>query len=281
MALIRVDPEKCRREGRCVEVCPLAILGMDPERGPQVRANRGHLCIACGHCVAVCPHGALDNVRNPLATHEALPDYPVLGSRQAFTFLRSRRSIRCYREEPVPRDVLLELLEVARYAPSGHNSQGLSYLIVEGRESLQGIRDTVVAWMRETIRSNPELARQLHMQGIVRAHRTGEDLLLRGAPHLVLATGRRDFRPVQASTFLALEYVELYATSLGLGTCWAGYVQACAQNYPPLSAFLRIPEGRVISGAMMVGYPRYVYHRLPGRNPLEVAWSGADGSSGE
>ena len=170
------------------------------------------------------------------------------------------------------RETLLQLLEAGRYAPSGHNSQGLSYLIVEGQDSLKGIRDLVIEWMREVIRSNPQLARQLHMQGVVRAHRAGLDLLLRGAPQLIVATGQKASRAAQVSTFLALEYVELYATTLGLATCWAGYVQACAQQYPPLSAFLRIPEDRLITGVMMVGYPKYTYQRLPARNPLEVTW---------
>lgn len=272
MGLIRVDLNKCEKEGMCVEVCPLDILELDSEKGPQVRSGRGQFCIACGHCVAVCPHGALDNVRNPLNQHEFLPQYPVLDSRQALTFLRSRRSVRCYKEEPVPREVLLQLLEAARYAPSGHNAQGISYLIVEGRKALDKVRNLVADWMREMIRSNPVMATQLHMDEMVKSHEAGEDLILRGAPQLIVATGLKTSRPAIAGTFLALEYAELYATALGLGTCWAGYAQTCGQQYPPLPAGLGIPEDRMITGMLMVGYPKYTYHTLPARNPLEVEW---------
>lgn len=167
---------------------------------------------------------------------------------------------------------MLQLLEAARYSPSGRNSQGLSYLIVEGRTHLDGVRNGVINWMHDMIRSDPGMADLLHMNDIVKAHEEGKDVILRGAPQLIVAMGRKDSRFAQVNTVLALEYVELYATSLGLGTCWAGYVQACALHYPPLSVFLRIPEDRTITGAMMVGIPEYLYYRMPARNPPEVAW---------
>ena len=53
----------------------------------------------------------------------------------------------------------------------------------------------------------------------------------------------------------------------------------CAQQHPGLAALLRIPENRMITGAMMVGYPKHRYRRLPERDPLQVTWH-AEGSSG-
>lgn len=278
MGLIQVDTEKCKRDGICVEVCPLGILGMDEGQGPVVREGMGQFCIACGHCVASCPHGALDNVRAPLAQQAELPEYPVLDPQTASLFLRSRRSVRCYKEDPVPRDKILQLLEIARYAPSGHNSQGISYLIVEDRKALDRIGKIVVEWMNEIVALQPELAKRLSMPGIIKAHKRGEDRILRGAPMLIVASAPEAIRAAPVSTYLALEYVELYATTLGLGTCWAGYTLICAQQYLPLREYLRIADDNVVTGMMMAGYPRYPYYRLPERNPLEVAWFGEEGS---
>jgi nitroreductase len=214
-------------------------------------------------------------VRNPFARQTPLSAFPVIDGPQASAFLRSRRSIRCYQESPILRDVLFKLLEIARFAPSGHNSQGISYIIVEDREALQRIRAIVVEWMGAAIEAQPELAKRLHMPAIVKAHEAGEDKILRGAPQVIFACGERRSGAVQVSTYLALEYVELYATVLGLGTCWAGYVQVCAQQYSKLAAYLNVPDDLYITGAMMVGYPKYSYHRLPDRNPLQVIWHNA------
>ena len=280
MNLIRVDNTKCSRDGICVEVCPLGLLSVDPEGRPQMRPAAARLCIGCGHCVAVCPKGALDNVKNPLSQHSEIPAQFSPDPAQAALFLRSRRSIRRYKDEPVPRATMLKLLEIARYAPSGHNSQGISYLVVEGRENLTAMGNIVVGWMREVVRLSPEMARQYHMSAIIRAHEKGEDRILRGAPHIIVAHAPAELLAAPVSTVLSLEYVELYAPAFGIGTCWAGYTQICARQSPALSEFLKIPAGRSITGILMAGYPKYKYHRLPARDPLEVAWFEAGGRRG-
>lgn len=272
MGLIRVDTERCEKEGICVEVCPLGVLDLDEKEGPVVRSGLAKFCVACGHCVAACPHGAIDNVRNPLVNQMQIPKDSMPDSKTAFLFLRSRRSIRRYIQDPVPKEKALELLNIARYAPSGHNSQGISYLVVEGSKALQKIRSIVLEWMREMVASQPDVADRLNMPGIIKADERGEDRILRGAPMLIVASAPQDLRPAPGTTMLALEYVELYAPTLGLGTCWAGYTQLCAQQYPPLAEYLKIAPGKTVTGIMMVGRPQYTYYRLPERNPLDVAW---------
>jgi nitroreductase/NAD-dependent dihydropyrimidine dehydrogenase PreA subunit len=272
MALIKVDETKCEKDGACVRVCPAGILTLQGDGRPAVLRGMAQFCIACGHCVAVCPQGALDNVRAPLAAQQPLERFPVLDPETALHFLRSRRSIRCYKPEPAPRELMEKLLQAARYAPSGHNSQGLSFLVVEKKEHLAAIKDLVVRWMKALVDSGSELAQRFHMPGILRAYERGVDRILRDAPQLIVVTAPKDHAAARVTTFLALEYVELYATTLGLGTCWAGYVNTCAQTAPDLAAFLRIPEDHVITGTMMVGYPDVTYHRLPERNPLDLRW---------
>lgn len=272
MDLIRVDVDKCKKDGICVEVCPLGLLDRDKQGGPTVRPGQGQFCLACGHCVAVCPHGALDNIRSPLWAQEDLKQFPVIDAPTAQAFLRSRRSIRRYKEDSVPRETVLQLLNIARYAPSGHNSQGVSYLVVQSRDALQSVCDLVIQWMKHLVSTQPELANSLFMPGIIKSQERGEDRILRKAPVLIVATAAKELRAAQVTSTLALEYIELYATTLGLGTCWAGFAQFCAQQYPPLTDFLGIPKDKIVTGMMMVGYPKFRYHRMPERNPLDVTW---------
>ncbi|HEY3424132.1 MAG TPA: nitroreductase family protein [Negativicutes bacterium] len=269
MELIKVDQTGCIQCGICVKVCPASVLSMG-ENGPEAIAPQA--CVACGHCVAVCPQTAIDNTRTPLANQIELPEFPVLTATVAQQFLRSRRSIRCYRQTAVPREQLLQLIDIARFAPTGSNSQGVSYIIIEDRKILNKVIEVTIEWMEEQIQSNPSVHWSFPYH--VQAYReTGIDKILRGAPHLLLATTRKDLQRGRENTIFSFAYLELFATALGLGSCWAGLFEMCvfAKHYPLLQLF-NIQEDKVITGAVMVGYPEYSYQRLVDRNPLDVSW---------
>ena len=53
------------------------------ENGPVCINDRS--CMSCGHCVSVCPTGALDNIRCPRAEMDPIP-MPVLDSQTAYNF---------------------------------------------------------------------------------------------------------------------------------------------------------------------------------------------------
>ncbi|MGC8603890.1 MAG: nitroreductase family protein, partial [Desulfomonilaceae bacterium] len=67
-------------------------------------------------------------------------------------------------------------------------------------------------------------------------------------------------------------YLELYAPTKGLGTCWAGYFNAAANFFDPMKEALSLPAGHQTFGALMIGYPLHSYHRIPTRNLPKVTW---------
>jgi nitroreductase/NAD-dependent dihydropyrimidine dehydrogenase PreA subunit len=265
MNLINVNQSKCIKCGICSKVCPTGVLSID-KTGPNVTNTNN--CIACGQCVAVCPHGALDNVKSPIADQIDIENFPVINSKTAEHFLRSRRSIRCYKDAPVPKEKLLELINIAHYAPTASNSQGISYIIVENKKILEKAIKIIYEWMEKQLSLHWSFSRH------VQTHKTtGIDTVLRNAPHLILATAPKDFKNGRENTISQLTYAELYATTIGLGSCWAGLFEFCAfSNYSPLLSLFNISEDRVITGAVMVGYPKYKYKKLVDRNPLDVTF---------
>lgn len=270
MGLLTVNKELCAKCGICAEVCPNGIISMS-EQGPQMRYASA--CIACGHCAAVCPFGALDHVKAPLAKQVQVEvQYPVINAETAATFLRSRRSIRNYKKDKITKEKILQLLDIARFAPSGCNSQGLSYIVIENRENLQKITEATICWLEEQIKSGAEWAKEF--SPVIDIYRkTGIDVVLRGAPYLLVATAPKGFLLGHDNARFSLEYVELYATALGLGTCWAGFVEmAVAAQYKAVLEAMQMPDGFEFVGAMMLGYPKYTYKRLVDRNPLQVTW---------
>ncbi len=264
MNLISVDQTKCIKCGICVAECPTVVLEMR-ENGPEEVAADS--CIACGHCVAVCPYSAIDNALTPLAQQPNISEFPIMDKETGRRFLRSRRSIRSFKNSSVPRELLLELVEMARLAPTGSNTQGVSYIIVEDKTILEKAAEIVVEWLENT----PEGKRFRHMTQAYREK--GIDTILRNAPHLILATSAREFQRGRENSILSLAYLELYVPTLGLGSCWAGIFEFCVfSGHEPLLKLFNIPDDKKITGAVMVGYPQYRYHRLAERNPLEVSF---------
>lgn len=273
MSLFTIDREKCGRDGICAAECPVGIIGMPGEGGfPSPVAGAESLCINCGHCVAVCPRGALHLKTMGPQDCLPVPGEGFISPDQASGFLRSRRSIRTYSESPVDPDLIKGIIDVACYAPSGHNTQPVKWLVVRDRSEVLRLSGLVVDWMRYLIKEKPEAALPMHLDLVVGSWERGEDRICRGAPHVIMAYAAEDIPTAPSACTIALTYLELAAYSTGLGACWAGYFNLAAMFYPPMKKALELPQGCQSYGAMMIGYPKYRYKRIPLRNRPEITW---------
>ena len=268
-----IDSSKCNFCGICALVCPQRIIEIaSPESLPSWITGGEERCIDCGHCVAVCPLAAIG-----LATMRPEDCAPVnrsllLSPEQAEHMLKSRRSIRVYKEDTVPREVLAKLIDIARYAASGHNSQPLEWLIIENSQEVKRLAGLVADWMGASIKDMPDLASLLHLDLLVADWEQGEDRILRSAPHVIVVHAPTDNMGARGDAPIAMTYLELAAYGLGLGACWAGYFQAAATLYPPMMEALHFPEGHTSLGAMMIGYPKYHYARIPLKKEPPIIW---------
>lgn len=273
VGLIDVDQEKCNRDGICVAECPAHVIRMRSEDDyPSATLDYEEFCLKCGHCVAVCPTGAisLDWLR-PQDCEEIKEELKIT-QEQARQFLRARRSIRAFKKKRVDRSILENLLEAACSAPSAKNRQPWHWVVVEDPSKVQGLANMVIEWMRTVVRDNPQEAAERGFARAVSYWDEGGDGICRGAPHVVVAHGEREWLFGPEDSALALGLLDLYATSMGLGACWGGYFYKAVNAYPPLSEALGLPQDHQAFGAMMVGYPKFKYKRIPRRNRPQVRW---------
>jgi nitroreductase len=223
--------------------------------------------------VAVCPTGAL--VHRHLKPEDCLPvnrDW-LLSPEQAEHFLRYRRSIRNYKSKPVDRAVIERLIRMARYAPTGHNRQPVKWQVIYDAADVRRLSGLVIDWMRFMIDKHPGLAKMMHFDLVVAAWEFGVDTVSRGAPHLVLVNADASDISAQSACTIALTYFELAVPFFGLGACWNGFFNAAAMQWQPLKEALELGAREANFGAMMLGYPKFIYHRMPERNAPEIKWS--------
>jgi nitroreductase/NAD-dependent dihydropyrimidine dehydrogenase PreA subunit len=267
----QVDNQKCNKDQICVVECPARILEMT-EQGPVMRDGGEDACIRCGHCVAVCPVAAVQ--LDFLSPEECLPvSSKVLpDTQQAELFLRSRRSIRTYRKKPLPKEILEKALDIASAAPTGSNRQPVKWLVFYEQKDVETIAAHVTDWMRYMLANHPDVAANFNMEKLVADVDKGIDRICRNAPHLVFAYASKEFGIAAADCHTALAYLELALPAFGAGSCWAGYIYFAASQWPPLAAFLAVPEEYQLHGGVMAGYPKFVYHRIPSRNAPDITY---------
>jgi len=273
MGLFSVDKKKCKCDGLCAAVCPIRIIKFNnSERIPYPLDNAEELCINCGHCLAVCPYGALSLSAMSLDSCQQLKPGWRIPPDKIELFLKGRRSVRIYKPEPVERITLEKLIDIASYAPSGINRQPVNWAVILEPVKVKQLAEMVVNWMRVLIKDGSPLAASLRMEHIVSSWEKGEDWICRGAPHLVFVYALKDDMTAAQASTIALTYLELAAASFNLGACWAGYVSIAVNLSPEVRKFVGISLRTDCFGAMMIGHPGVSYSRIPLRNKPHIIW---------
>lgn len=148
--------------------------------------------------------------------------------------LRKRRTIRRYKQKLVDDKLLLELVDTARFAPSGGNMQQLRYIAIR----------------------NPETVRKVFSQtawgGSVRPRRSPE--WLKDAPSAFIAVtaaseSLKTLKHIHADAGAAIQNILLKAVELGLGTCWIGSFKE------EVNAILELGADTAVVYLVAVGYP--------------------------
>ncbi|MGI6549883.1 MAG: nitroreductase family protein [Syntrophomonadales bacterium] len=273
MNLITIDEEKCKRDRVCAAECPgKLIIFKEKDAYPSMPAGAEPFCINCGHCVTVCPVGAI--TLNTMGPEEC----PVIeqgllpGADQVRHLMLSRRSVRSYKKQPVEHDRLAHLIDTAQYAPTGSNKQQVYWIVVEDPARVTKMAEMVIDWMRLSPTENVEPSYAERMKGLVAAWEKGQDRICRRAPHVVLTHYPENIPSAHTDCIIALTHLDLAAYSDGLGTCWAGYFNNAANAYPSLTAALGLPKGHRCAGALLIGYPQFPYQRIPLRRKPHIVW---------
>ena len=260
MVKININKEKCIKCGACIKDCITYSLEKDEEGYAQVSNSRESCCISCQHCFAICPVGAI--TINDKKTEEA-NKINLGNSEEILGLIRSRRSTRQFKEAEIPEEIFNKIKEILPYIPTGCNYNGLHFSIIKSKSAMDEIRNYVNRKILNLVSNKFTTKYAGKFAKFKKAFENGEDIIFRGAPHMIIVSSHIHAPCANVDPIIALSYIELYANSLGLGTCWCGFAQACFKLMPKLSKMIDIPSNYKPVYVMLLGYPSVKYPRIP------------------
>jgi len=151
--------------------------------------------------------------------------------------IAKRKSVRTFADRPVTKEVLLKLIESARFAPSAVNSQPWNFIIITSDEQKKRILDHIPTqeWMKEVPAFIATVADMKSKDASVTFVDEKSD-------HSDLKGSIRD-------TGVATGYLLLEAQNMGLASCWTGWF-----TQADIRPALDLPEDQFVVGLIALGY---------------------------
>jgi nitroreductase len=165
------------------------------------------------------------------------------------TLLKSRRSIRDFRDQNVPLSVVKEILQDTCLAPTASNRQPCRFVIIQEREWIKKLSAESKRNLLADLAWNPESPLKQYEAAL----RDEKYNVFYNAPCLVLVIGPRDVFSLDVDCALTVAYFMLSAVSRGLGTCWIG-LGAHIRDRQVLTE-IGVPDGYRIVASVILGYP--------------------------
>ena len=275
-----VNLETCAGDGICAEVCPENALQMVDKKAATVE-SRAESCIYCGQCVAVCPTESLQMPQLHMEDFRRLKKRQF-GYDEFYEFLRLRRSVRVFKDQPVDRETIDKILSAAATAPMGFPPHTTKVVVIDNRSELDFLLEELVREYDSMIKafSSPvgraflRLSAGAEDYGDLKNHvlknvqfnneqfhRDGTDRYMYGAPIVMMFHGSRWGISYEENAHLVCHHAMLAAVSLGLGTTIIGLIPPIVDRSKTLRERFGIPEDNRVLTSLIVGHPKYRYRQ--------------------
>ena len=192
---------------------------------------------------------------------------------EALEAIYTRRSTRNYKPNAAEKEKLTKILEAARQAPSGGNSQSNHFLVIQNREVLDKLIALTEAGFRKMEADETTYPSLRHA---IEASKKGGYVFCYNAPLLIVAANRKDYGNNIADCACALENMMVAANALDLGSCYINQLRWLNEDEALLDYLrsLGMKESERVYGAVIIGYPA---GGLPNRSLMaqkgnEVTW---------
>jgi len=293
--MIHIDSETCKACGICGHVCPRHVTETIEREGGKVTIvspERLDLCMGCGQCAAVCPNRSIQVDGLDLEEFKPLQELEI-EENQLLSLMEQRRSIRRYKDKPVPRDILDRIIEAAHRAPTGTSRRSTGVIVVDKPDILKTLSNLIyelyerldkalgnpIARFFVRLRVGKRMLGTLEdfvmpgMRWYIRWYRENRsDEILRDCPALMLFHSPSREPMGEANCVIAAFHAIFMAEVLGIGTCFNDLIPPACNRVPEIRRLLDLPEEREVYASLTLGYPKYRFKRIIPRRLAEVRY---------
>jgi nitroreductase/NAD-dependent dihydropyrimidine dehydrogenase PreA subunit len=305
MGVMAVDKEKCTKCGLCLENCPFRAWETDEDGFP--RQKQEYECFSCYNCMVPCATDAISIVEayhvddgfyatdpHPLPAKMPLEPRDAEGNLDEWNAIEravfQRRSVRNFKDQPVPETIIRRVLEAGRFAPSAGNCQPWKFIVVTNKALINQMNEATygVFNMLYNTYKNDELVKNLVpmyeadprpgswdprvVLGGFGAIARRELPVFLNAPVVILVAGdERAITGPELNVGICGQNMNLVANSLGIKACWVGFSVAI-NMIPPLKEKLGIKDPWRIITSMVLGYPKFKQDGVVPREFRPITW---------
>lgn len=185
--------------------------------------------------------------------------------------IQSRFSCRSFLEKPVEEEKIHQIVEAAKYAPNGMNTQAWHFTVIHTPEGKQLLRDAAGRIPPKNFPQGKKMSPPGMPEMIMEWPFQGDFCK---APVIVMISGKPNVPWPDIGPILAAENLMIAATSLGLATLWSTvftYELFRDEESRALKHNL-IPEGYELKASIFVGYPEHIPAERPVRKGDNETW---------
>jgi len=299
--VMKVDPDSCTSCGLCVDNCPFKCWEMGEDGYPELRDE--YVCFTCSNCMVACETDAISiaetyhvtgsfwatepyhlPVKMPLQPRDK--DGNVDEWNTVERIVLERRSVRNFKDEPVPDHLIRRVLEAGRFAPSAGNCQPWQFIVITDKALIAKMDEAVLAMAQgiwamykddELVKTMGPIAESVPYAFEPRALWGGIGTIVRGelapslgAPCVILLAGdARAITGPQLHSGICGQNMNLVANSLGIRACWNGFL---VSGVSAIADKIDLKPNWSVITTMSLGWPAFNQDGMVAREYRPVMW---------
>lgn len=251
---VRIDTDKCVGCGVCAKVCVAHNIRLNNKKAEILLED----CVMCGQCSAVCPKKAIQITGYEEEQIEKQEE-TRLNPRQVLDVIRFRRTVRQFQKKEVPREIIEQILEAGRLTHTAKNMQCVSYVVLDKE------KDSIEQMAVGVFKKIKPLADMF--SPMARNNRINSHFFFFEAPAVIVILAKN-----KTNGILAAQNMEFVAEANGLGVLFSGFFTMAANASFRIRKALKVPKGKRVAAALVLGYPNVKFLRSAQREKLDVRY---------